>query len=649
MLTELSKLGEVVRQLHPDYPVRFVTENEVYRVLCIKLRKQGDTYSYEGISIEDYSVNETAPNRYNYIKGASNGANLTIASMITFAKTPASTVTSAKRTLNKKIFRWFKSHKGEKDLKPFHESLELNKKSILDELTEKVEELVKKRKSDKIKGNMLLDLKVETDGGVLYPLDIGIFRDLLEKDLRDSYRGKSEGHGTCYVCGGKKEVYGNVLPTLGLKFATSDKPGFAPELSGEQFWKSAPVCRDCARNIEWGYSYIINHFDFPSPRKSATGPNPDGNLGFRFMMIPKSIKVEPLEEICKRAEANTGEGSTGIVTSEDNLMEAHREMKDNMPMWTMLFYRKINSSFEILRRVDDVLPSRIWEIAECHKQIEGNQGSGELWFMSEPAMKSIVGKKFVGKFIGGGIGSNKVVFQKNWFVTFLREFYSKRVKTDTGTNTVLDGKFFDIIDAMFTEDRVDFDVIPDFIRRIRGEWAKNVSNARITVLKSLVILRFFDILSAKVGGKNMGFFGKDGVPSSVEEFLDMTGINDAEKRASLAVGVLVSKVLYVQRKEREVRKGKEPFLAKLNDFVVDHDRLRTITTESVAKLRQYRYSYNDEEKAAFDYLIRTENMRSLNRDSISYYFTVGIVLGDAIWPKRDGKSQPGSSGSDIIE
>lgn len=626
MLTELNDLGVHVRRNKKDFVPRFVTEEGIYKVISILLKKEiSGGYSYERISVEDYSLDDKRPYKYYYFRGSSNGPNITLASLVT---DPA-------KTLEKKIAGWLIKHDKNSEIKAIKNCYDKDKEKILKEVTEKYNEVKVSLKSSRQKGNILLDFKIDEGKEILYPLEISTFRNLLDQDLNDEYCSDSHGNSVCYLCKNKKEVCGNVLPALGLKFSTMDKPGFTPGLLQSQFWKSVPICMDCAENVKFGYSYILNYLDFPRATRNIAKNDPDRSLGFRLMVIPSSINEGHLKEFLISLEKLKGNGRKGLITSEDGLISLYYEqstipMSDSFVL-SFLFYRKDNSKFQILRYLAEVLPSRLWTVEKIQQDTLKNQGTEELWFLGEDAMHTLFNKNFTGNFIGGTDGNNKFFPTSNWFILLLHKFYSYKVRD----KSFLNDRFFEILDAALGgQSRINFDLIPDYMRKIRKNVGKNYYALALDVIGSLLISYILRELGIISGEHKMVEITDEKKSFDMGAFFKKLTLETDEEKSAVAVGALVSKVLYVQRNQRKVGKGKEPFWSKLNDLLIDHDRLRIIYRESIAKLRQYQADFSSIEESASDYLARTDHSASLSKEKTSYYFTVGLILGDTLWPEK---------------
>jgi len=642
MITELNELGVYVKKNMKNFVPRFVTEEEIYKVICVLLKKgerQDDNlYFYIRSTVEDYSVDDQRPYKHYYFRGSSNGPNLTLASVITTHQKHQKG-TDPEITLQKKVYRWLLKHEDDPRISSIKSCYDNNKDKIYNDVNSKFNDLEDELKSSQEKGKVLLDFKIDEGGMFLYPLEIPIFKELFDDDLHSEYCSPSHGNSVCYLCGEEKEVCGNVLPALGLKFSTLDKPGFTPGLDQSQFWKSVPICMQCAENLKFGYSYVLSYLDFPKATRKIFKETPDKVLGFRLMVIPRSINESYLSKFLTAIEKY--KERKGLFTSEDGLISLYEDGYIRMPdsfLLTFLFYKKDKAKFQILRYISEVLPSRLWTVEYLLENTVRNQGTGSLWFLGEDAMHRLFGRNFSGKFIGG----NNFFPTSNWFILMLHEFYSYRIRE----KAFLNDRFFEIIEAVFGgQERVNFDLTMDFMRKIRKSLGKSYNDLSRDVISSLVISYILRELENLSGEHKMDDVKEEKKTYDMEAFFRRLNLETDEERAAVAVGVLVSKVLFVQRKfllaqrKQGNTKGKEPFWSKLNGLIIDHDRLRAISTQSIAKLREYQKVFPQIEQSVYEYLSRTDRSTALNKEKNSYYFTAGLVLGDTFWPEKEEKTE----------
>jgi CRISPR-associated protein Csh1 len=112
---------------------------------------------------------------------------------------------------------------------------------------------------------------------------------------------------------------------------------------------------------------------------------------------------------------------------------------------------------------------------------------------------------------------------------------------------------------------------------------------------------------------------------SIEELFREYHLDNPAKKASFVVGMLVDYLLMVQRIERRVESGKEPFWKSLHGLRLDEKKVKEIFHRVIAKLREYRRETYLEEIAG-RYLANAGENWGISKDEISYYFTLGLTL-----------------------
>jgi CRISPR-associated protein Csh1 len=118
---------------------------------------------------------------------------------------------------------------------------------------------------------------------------------------------------------------------------------------------------------------------------------------------------------------------------------------------------------------------------------------------------------------------------------------------------------------------------------------------------------------------------EDEIENFFKEYQDT--FNVPTKKACFLVGVLVNYLLYVQRDERNVKQGREPFRSKLYGLRLDEEKIKKVFREAVNKLTEYGRTYPSLERIASKYLCESGKWE-LSKDEISYYFMLGLTLGD---------------------
>ena len=626
MLTELNQLGKLARNVNLSGGDAGTTN--ATHVLCIKLSNDGTGYRYNDVDIEQYR-----PEDHLYRKKSPKGPDFL----------PSCMMVTPKKSFNGKIIAWFNQKGLDADMIEMGHAIQISHDDIEKKILEKYNDV---RNSDK-KARIMLTLSflVNTIPKYLGNFNDGYFVGLLNKakvDRRREYEklGRSEGDGTCYLCNQSKNVTGFALASMGYAFAVPDKQGFSTDFSSTEMWKNIPICDDCANNMEEALKYINAHLDFP--RRNGTAGGGDGTR-FRFWIIPGNpIMFTP--EIFNRFHnlvmRNREQTNDGLIAVEDPLLDVEKDEGMNQLYFNFLFYETVQKHMDMHAFITDVLPSRFSRLNGIQNEVRS------LPIFGEDSMKPVFGSYWKGTLIDALFRGKAY---SNWPISLLYRYYSKVEKQEK--KVIIDNSFYTITEAILNGSGLDIGVMPVFNSKIREALRsvhKNTDrkkvefdNFRKEVLRSLVLYKYLIASSAIKGENNMsekeGAVVRSGPLRELDGLFEKLGVSDAERRAAVCVGILVNKVLCVQRCRRSIKsadRGTEPFWGKVNDLFIDREKLKLIARESVAKMRQYATSFPDVEKDAFSYLAESENSNALKKDEISYYFTVGLVLGDPIARKN---------------
>jgi len=147
---------------------------------------------------------------------------------------------------------------------------------------------------------------------------------------------------------------------------------------------------------------------------------------------------------------------------------------------------------------------------------------------------------------------------------------------------------------------------------------------------------------------NEGTVIKEDIEKMINQFFNerVDTFSSTEEKAAFMVGVLVNYLLYVQRDERNVELGKEPFRSKLYGLVLDEIKVKKIFGNAVSKLAEYRRSYPMLEKITGKYLSEAGKEWKSSKDEISYYFTLGLTLGSIFTVKEKKDNDKGGNKND---
>jgi CRISPR-associated protein Csh1 len=487
--------------------------------------------------------------------------------------------------------------------------------------------------------NVLLTIKIRESGTERHIGAIDKFKKFLIDGVSKRYyylssMGESKGEGICYLCNKRNELYGYVLPNLGFSFATADKPGFTPSLVQVDNWKNNPICKNCALLLERGMKFLNENLKYPKR-------NSNNYFRYEYYIIPKFTFTSGIEEIFGKLNKyiehyQYEEYTDGLISKEDWVVNELMQENNILKMIFLFYTKKGGGKFiDIVNYIEDVIPSWIKLIFDLQKEIREHK------IFQEEGMKNLFRKKWMGDFINGIRDNTLGLGKNNWFLVFLRNFFPQT--KDHGT---FDDQFLSILDSLLTNRKINRNLLINaFMREIRIQFKnKHSYSLKILAIKSLMLVSFLTKLGIlennnEIDNRNIELIIGGNSMEKIEELFEEFEIDDMTKRAAFIVGILVNYVLYIQRKERDVGYGEEPFWNKLYGLILDEAKIKNIFRESIAKLRQYKTSFLEIEELAAKYLASTEKNWKLNKDQVSYYFSLGMSLARALTVNKKEKNK----------
>ncbi|MGC9123492.1 MAG: TIGR02556 family CRISPR-associated protein [Thermoplasmata archaeon] len=609
MIQELYKIGQILTSEEEDSILKYIDRSKLRnskKVLLITFNICGDSINYLKIDVEDYDNDKAI--RYLYSPGDPNGTDLT----------PTSIITEPEKTFKNKILKWFINYE-ERDkefIGKISREIQNKKDKILEDLLEKYKELTEKERK-----NPLLTIKFKENSVDKYLYDFKIFRDILIESAKNRYKsrksmGESKGEGTCYLCGQNKEVFGFVLPALGLSFSTADKEGFIGGFKKENRWKEIPICENCASILAVGKKFMDENLSFKF-------------LEYNYFVIPSVIlgsnEKDILDEFKKQVNYNKGkEYHQGLVSDEDYISDYVSE-KSNAIRLIFIFYTKKGGGkyLDIIKMVEDVLPSQLKRIKENQKIVRNRYG--------EEVAKKIFGKNVYGDIVylslKNIIEKEEYSDRNNWYLSIGKNFFKDKKDFLYYISNILNNR---PINRSF--------LISTFIKAIRTEYRNKQDY--LFKLKSIQSLMIYELLidMGIMGGEKMDEKKETviGGMDPIEEFFDtkQKAFPNIQSKASFLVGALVNYLLWVQRSERDLDYGEEPFRSKLYGLNIDESKIKKIYREAVEKLAEYGRSTILQEYTA-KYLCDAGYSWNLSKDEISYYFSLGLALGHILYKKEN--------------
>ena len=607
MIEAVKKIGEYVQRTADGgdtCPIFIENPNSNGRykfVLMVVLNKNNGEYVFDRVDfkeLENYHYQ-----KYLYKKGAPNGTDVTPTCKI---------AGSLEKTFQNRFLKWFQNYDSYDVSKLDKENLQSMGQAINSKADQILADLEEKFSLKKSNDNAIITLGIETDGELNYPDNISVFNDILRRKGKDKYflkksQGTSLGKdAVCSVCKQKKdEVYGFAIPWT---FHTFDKPGFiAGGFKVSESWKNTPVCFECATLLEVGKKYVEEKLDF-------------GFYGFRYLLIPKLTLGSDYDEVLnilgakyqKRKLKINHEVKNRITSDEDEIFDLVKDQKDFFSN-SLIFYKKEQSSYRILLLIEGVLPSRLRDIFNTKKMVDDRFKIYNDSILSEAQREK-----------------NSLEF--NFGV--LRRFFPRESK-----NRTFDKMFLEIVDKIFVGEKIDYNLLMDFImRRVREAFIENYPT-NITTMNGFLLLHYINELNlfkkTEAEMKNMNeqrsgvlrMEDLEGLPleQRVERFFESNEpfFDSDAKKATFLEGVLAQNLLNIQWMD----KNATPFRTKLHGLKMNEALIKRLLPEIQNKLEEYNKNYYRtlEQIIANHFVLSGINWKEMDNE-LSFYFVMGMNL-----------------------
>jgi hypothetical protein len=475
---------------------------------------------------------------------------------------------------------------------------------------------------DKVSGKNTL-LVAQIDGK--RPGEIrGIRQAFIHERILGEDRAKSYGSWGCAVC--NKEAF--VRPALYVDFFTVEKRGFAPMGSDAEIWKYAPLCIDCAKWLCIAGTILNSHLRAQVAGKSAYLV-PDLEPG--VVGMPTRF-VEYLWEFHERTSGR-------VVPEVKDFPEAEQEEASNLleglveeydwdgpPPFksaSLIFYEP-GQKFKFLYITSDILPRQLKKASENLKSLRDLLRDG------------ILGDLDLGE---------KIAHRLKGDFDFIRQAWSWPVK-DRVKSAPLALDSMHLVEAILTQSppapQIFWSDVDKILRRlyldIIGGKAKQTVEQAISYRAALIWVIWALVYEDKKGGVKMDTtvpFQSSRLPQGFwEEFFAGKRMLDANvKRGLFLVGVLLGRVEYRQRKEREDWKGEMPILSSIRGLTISVDEIKKrLFPQLMVKLRQLSEPLPEVEAAASYYLTQAEGITD---EEARFVLCLGWALSqhtiDSIW------------------
>ncbi|MGM0472005.1 MAG: TIGR02556 family CRISPR-associated protein [Bacillota bacterium] len=602
MIQALKAMGKYERENSDESLLSQVVENpnsngKYNEVLVIIFKKEDEEIIFDEVRVEEFSKQKL--DKYAYKYGSSRGGDLT----------PTCKVTDLFKTYNKKFQyslrdtceRLNGKNKNEEIILKIHENFKKDK--INEEIYEELAEI-------EYEDNAVLTIGYRpNDGELKY---VGDFTELTEALMekyeqkfyyKKSYRkAEKESVGEdnlCYVCSKQRDKTYGYASTFA--FYTLDKKGFTSGgFKRGEAWKNYPVCPECAKLLDLGKNYLEDNL-------SARF------CGINYFIIPKTIfgtddfeeevffsMLDDLQEYRKMSLQE--DDRTGLVRTQESLFAAMSEF-DNYVNFNLMFYREEHSGsvFRILLYIEDVLPSYLQQIFEVKAEVD-----------EEEIFKELNGKDRV--------------FDLDFKFNLIHDFFP----INPGKQFDFTKQFLEITNSIFRGQQVAYKLLIDrFVAHLQEKF-RNDESIWLDNLKALMILKFLqrlNLLPTVEEGEIIVAEEKGTYRKQLEDFLaeHEDVLNSNVKRMVFLEGILVQKLLNIQRRERD---GATPFRARLNGLKLNEKIVKRIYSEAINKLEEYDQNYYQQlEEMIADYILESD-FDQISNNELSFYFVTGMNQAD---------------------
>jgi len=594
MIEDIFVLGKAYCNLEGE--PEFLENPNTNYALIIELERKDGNLNFRGVKIE--KVKEDWK-KYMYRRGPSNQYDFT----------PSSRLTEVDKTINR-IIKWVKDNR--KIVPNLGNILENNKEIIKKEIKKLVKE----------SGSKSFLVTITIDGKYLNEI---LPEEFVKNKIIERF-GKyenyfSKGEGKCMLCGYEGKVFGLTLQEIGFQFYNVDKPGFAPNFRQEWSYRQIPICENCSIILISGKNFLDKYLKF-----EKTG------AGFSFYIIPSFLfkQQSSVEEFIKKVkiwrespEKDIREAVKSIVSKEDRLYNIIENESDSLRL-NFLFFIEQQKRFLILNYISDVRPSRLKKIYDTQREILKDS------IFSEKTMQSIFGSKgkynFFRRFFkktddSGYIGNI------SWWVVFLKNLFYFEQKNKK--SRIIPKEYIQIFSSILQQRKINFSYVLHKFNLFLRDSFKKKENLRRDVLQTLAIYIFLNKLNLMRGEKMEN--------EENGNILDYPIFSNNERKHAFLVGALANYILFIQRTER----GNEPFRSKLNNLIIDQDRLRKIFVECIEKLNQYGKTIPSWLPKNFDKILSTPEKWNSSVDEISYFFTLGLTFGNLLFKEKKQNNNEG--------
>jgi CRISPR-associated protein Csh1 len=397
----------------------------------------------------------------------------------------------------------------------------------------------------------------------------------------------------CFVCDSDQDI---TYDTTKLRFTyyITDKIGFSSELNGKStkgFLRNFALCDRCLKRLLAGENFILNNLKFRL-----------NNLD--MLLIPKFIFKTSIDlEQIKKWSNSINEGFRNKLNQksfkelEDNLFKIiNFEDSYNNIIINLLFYKKDQSAFKILKLIKDIPPSGMINIFktiaknnEYFKEII-NIDNIELKFEETGYLISIINNK-----------NRDVDFKK------VLNFYDSIFSNKPISYGFLVNQFTNVAASIMLNSQM----------KTFGDETKNLA---IYIQKCLILLNILkDLNLIKIGG-SMSYENLN-VNKKIIDYIEKLNLNPLQAGLFL-LGYLIGEIGNAQYKKGNKSK---PILEKINYRGMDKNKIIRLCNEIFEKLKETKIiEYHEKDYAEMKNLIDSNIKNwSLNDSENVFYVLSG--------------------------
>ena len=610
------------------------------KVIVIELEELSDKirYQFKRVTLEGFDAE--GQGKYLYRGGGTSGTGVTLTCKLgkpnpkdRRQKTPREFASTA---LNKKIIAYLRemsegatTKEGQTFGQQTAQALEADQEIVLVQVTQLAEQIVADKKE-----NAIVTLLISNEQARNYPNEIEplheYFLQLVNPETGEKDGKRSVGeNAVCSCCGKHSEKVYCRPPNLKLPYFTFDKPGF---ISGgffsdkeiqEYAWRNLPLCAECETTVRRGFKAVEEHLSF------SLG-------GIRYLLIPSFAEWQSNNaETVVRTLAKLGKATEVGLQRDQEMLFAHRlGSEENNASFTFLFYRKKQSRLEILSSLENVLPSRLSELANAVDYAEQHDLLARFgeWAKS-PKINAIS--------INFGL---------------LRDLYQPRLKTKgdlpinlflRAVQRVVYGQPFDLGEF--------FDAAMRYIREELREQQSEGNEPWLVLATHKALAAAFWLLNLGLlpfaepgdnvfnnGGDVMTDYpslNADNLNESFEHFFQSFGglfVHESQKACYL-MGILCAQVL---REQRDRYDNRQPFYRHLKDLNLNEEEMRGLFPKLKSKLVEYEKDHFNWglERAIADRFRHAGSPWKQTHSEINFFFTLGLCEAPLFSPKAKDKT-----------